>query len=177
MDLMNLLASAGGTNGINKVASQLGIDVSDAGKMIAAVAPALQGGLQKQVASVDGLKGLQNALASGHHDRYIENPELLDQPESREDGNRILGHLLGSKEVSRNVAADAAAKTGIDPSLIKKALPLLAGLTMGAMSRKTKEPAEAGGEGGLAAIASMLGGGSSQSGGLGSLLGMAKKLF
>ncbi|MBT8132469.1 MAG: DUF937 domain-containing protein, partial [Gammaproteobacteria bacterium] len=89
MDLLKLLASAGGGDGMTKIASQLGLDASDAGKMMAALAPALQGGLQKQVTSPGGLQGLQKALANGNHDRYIQNPELLDQPETREDGNRI----------------------------------------------------------------------------------------
>lgn len=53
------------------------------------------------------------------------------------DGNNILGHLLGSKDASRNVAAQAAETTGIDVSLIKKALPMIAGLTMGAVSKSS----------------------------------------
>ena len=55
---------------------------------------------------------------------------------TRSDGNKILGHLLGSKDVSRNVAAHAAESAGIDASTIKKALPMLASLVMGAMSKK-----------------------------------------
>lgn len=171
MDLMKMLAAAGGGDSVAKLASQLGVNASDAGKMIAAVAPALQGGLQKQIATPGGLQGLQKALTNGNHDRYIKNPELMADPASREDGNRILGHLLGSKDVSRSVASDAAAKTGIDPSLIKKALPLLAGLAMGAM-RKGTESAGASSDNGLSAITAMLGGGKS-----GGLMGLARKFF
>ncbi|MBT8097276.1 MAG: DUF937 domain-containing protein [Woeseia sp.] len=174
MDLMKMLAAAGGGDSIAKMASQLGVSATDAGKMIAAVAPALKGGLQKQVATPGGLQGLQNALQNGHHDKYLKNPELMAESATREDGNRILGHLLGSKDVSRAVASDAAAKTGIDPSLIKKALPLLAGLAMGAMSKSTAGAAKSESDGGLAAITSMLGG---DGGGLGNLVGLAKKLF
>jgi hypothetical protein len=53
------------------------------------------------------------------------------------DGNNILGHLLGSKDASRNVAAQAADVTGIDASIIKKALPMIAGLAMGALSKNS----------------------------------------
>ena len=63
--------------------------------------------------------------------------ELLEADATRMDGNKILGHILGSKDVSRNVAAAAANDTGIDADLIKKALPLVAALAMGAMSKKT----------------------------------------
>ena len=51
---------------------------------------------------------------------------------------------FGTKEVSRNVAAQASEVTGIDASLIKKALPLLAGLAMGALSKNStaSDPSE-----------------------------------
>jgi hypothetical protein len=48
---------------------------------------------------------------------------------------RILGHVLGSKDVSRQVAAQAGAQTGLGPEVMKRMLPLVATLVMGAMSR------------------------------------------
>ncbi len=68
----------------------------------------------------------KNALKNGNHQEYLKKPELMSSAESLQDGNNILGHLLGSKDVSRNVAAQAAESTGIDASLIKKALPMIA---------------------------------------------------
>ena len=61
----------------------------------------------------------------------------MSSPESIQDGNNILGHIFGSKDVSRNVAAQAAETTGINADLIKQALPLSAGLAMGAMSKSS----------------------------------------
>ena len=58
--------------------------------------------------------------------------------------------------MSRQVAATAEKDTGIDAGLIKKALPLVATLAMGAMSKKS----EAG-----------------RTSGLGDLLGMARKFL
>ena len=42
-------------------------------------------------------------------------------------GNEILGHIFGSKEVSRDVAGQASQQTGIDTSVLKKLLPIVAG--------------------------------------------------
>ena len=50
----------------------------------------------------------------------------------------ILGHVLGSKEASRQVAAGAAQKTGIDPSVLKQMLPIVAAMVMGGLSRQSK---------------------------------------
>ena len=132
-------------------------------------------GLQKQTESSGGLAALQGALASGNHQRYVDQPELMQSSATRDDGNRILGHIFGSKDVSRNVAAQAAADTGLDAGLIKKALPLVAGLAMGAISKKTSGGAAEQDSGG--ALGGLLGGSGRSSGGVDDLLGLAKKLF
>ena len=53
------------------------------------------------------------------------------------EGNAILGHILGSKDVSRSVASNAASVTGIGEDTLKKMLPVLATLAMAALSRQT----------------------------------------
>lgn len=100
--------------------------------------PALAGGLQRNMSSPDGLAGLVAAVSSGKHDSYLEQPRTLADPATTADGNAILGHILGSKEASREVAAGAARKTGIDASLLKKMLPVVAAMAMAGLSRQSK---------------------------------------
>ena len=179
MDLMDLLKATGGGNSVGELASAVGLGSNDTSKLVAAVAPALMRGLQKNTADDGGLDGLRHALETGGHDRYIDNPSLMKADETRVDGNNILGHIFGSKDVSRNVAAVASKDTGIDPSLIKKALPLLASLAMGAMNKKTAGGREIGPSvksGGLGPLGDLLGLGGSKSG-LDDILGMARKFF
>ncbi len=156
MDLLDLLKSAGGGDSVSQIANAVGLGSDDTSKLVAALAPALMGGLAKNAGSGGGLSKLESALKSGGHDRYINDPASMLSDSTRKDGNKILGHLLGSKDVSRKVATSAAADTGIDASLIKKALPLLATLAMGAMAKKQAAP---------------------ESGGLSDLIGMARKFF
>jgi hypothetical protein len=42
-----------------------------------------------------------------------------------------LGHILGSKDVSRQVAAQASTRTGISELVLKQMLPAVATLAMG----------------------------------------------
>ena len=175
MDLMDLFSAAGADNSVGKIADSVGIDASDAQNMIGALAPSLMRSFQKQAESSGGLDALQSALSSGKHQRYVDEPDLMGSEDTRDDGNKILGHLFGSKDVSRNVAAQAAADTGIDADLIKKALPLVAGLAMGALSKKSNAGASDSSDLLGSLVGDMLGGGSS--GGIDDLLGMAKKLF
>ncbi len=180
MDLLDLLKSAGGDDSVGQLARSVGLGSSDASNLVKALAPALMRGMQKNTADDNGLAGLRRALETGGHDRYIDRPDLMASDDTRSDGNRILGHIFGSKDVSRNVAAAASRDTGIDASLIKKALPLVAALAMGAMSKKTSAGRDLGtsaSAGGLGPLADLFGGGGSDSGGLDAILGMARKFF
>lgn len=137
-NLMELLESAGGAGSLQAMTKQLGLDSSDTSKLVGALAPALMRGLQKQTESPDSLAGLTKALKGGDHQKYLDNPDLVQASDTRQDGNNILGHIFGSKDVSRNVAAQAAESSGISSGLLKKALPIIAGLAMGALSKKEK---------------------------------------
>ena len=174
MDLKDLIAMAGGGNSVGELAGSLGIDSSSASDLIGALSPALAKGLQKQGEASGGLDVLQDILKGGSHQKYIDQPELMKDTATRDDGNKILGHLFGEKEVSRQVAAKASEQTGLDTGLIKKALPMIAGLVMAAMSKKTTEQsASSGGLGDL--LGGLVGGG--DDGGIGDLIGLAKKLL
>ncbi len=179
MNLMDLLQSAGGGNSVGRMADSLGLGSSDTSKLVDVLGPALMRGLQKNTASDDGLAGLRKALESGGHDRYLDDPALMGDDSTRVDGNKILGHIFGSKDVSRNVAAAASQDTGLDAGLIKKALPLLATLAMGAMSKKSSAGRDIGpsvDRGGLGPLGDLIGLGSSKPG-LDDIIGMAKKFF
>ena len=185
MNLMDLLSDAGADGGLGQIAKQIGLSGSQAGDLVKALSPALTRGLQKQNASGDGMAAFARALSKGSHQQYVDQPEVLADEQSRLDGNKILGHLFGSKDVSRNVAAHASQQTGLSASMIKKALPLLASLVMGAVSKKSNagkslSDAPSGGLGGLGGLAGVLfGGGDKDDDGMGidDVINLARKFF
>ena len=59
-----------------------------------------------------------------------------NQPTDPEKVAAYIPSLRGSKDVSRRVAAETAAQTGFGPDVMKRMLPLVATLVMGAMSRQ-----------------------------------------
>jgi hypothetical protein len=175
MDILELIAGAQGGGPVNQLASQFGLKPEQARSAMAALIPAVAAGLQRNMATEPGLSGLLSALESGRHETYLESPDRLSDPTTTTDGNAILGHVLGSKDVSRQVAANASQQTGIDPAVLKKMLPLVAALAMAGLSRQTKTAA--GGAAKAAGLAALLGpllGGSGQGAiadGLGGMLG------
>lgn len=84
----------------------------------------------------------------------------------------MLGQIFGDKEVSRTVAQDASTKTGLDPALLKKMLPIVAMLAAGYMAKQRGPGAAPSTGGGLGGILGGMLGGRSGGGGLGSMLDM-----
>ena len=171
---MNLLDTIMGNPAlVGQVAKQLNLDAGDASNAIKHMLPALTKGITNNMSKEGGLEGLLGALSSGSHQKYIDKPDIIGQADSIADGNAILGHILGSKDVSRNVAGHASQATGVDFGILKKMLPMLATMAMGSLSKQTAqagilEQMMGGGGGGLAgALGGALGGG----GGLGGLVG------
>ena len=135
---MSLLDTILSTGAVDQIAKQLGIPESVTKQAVGALTPALARGLQRNASQPGGLESLLGALGKGNHQQYVDQPEKLGDEASIADGNAILGHVLGSKDVSRNVAGAAAQKTGVDSDVLKKMLPMLAGVAMGALSKETK---------------------------------------
>lgn len=167
MNLFDMLTQASGGAAVQQVSQKTGLSQDQTSMAIKALLPAIAAGLQRNAGQPGGLQSLLGALENGNHDRYLDQPETLAQPEAVMDGNAILGHLLGSKDTSRAVASQASQKTGIDSQLLKMILPMIATMAMGSLSKQTKEPNM------LQALAGVLNGAQPQapSGGLGGLLG------
>lgn len=138
---MNILETVTGARdgaAVDQIAAQFGLRPEQASAAIGALMPALAGGLQRNMSSEAGLSGLIAAISGGRHEEYLDNPNKLRDPATTADGNAILGHVLGSKEASRQVASGAAQKTGIDPGILKQMLPIVAAMVMGGLSKQSK---------------------------------------
>jgi hypothetical protein len=78
---------------------------------------------------------------------------LSSQPTDVSRGNDVLGHIFGSKDVSRAVAQNAASQSGLDSGLLKKMLPMLAMLVAGYMANQRSAGGSAAqGAGGLGGV-------------------------
>lgn len=168
MNLLDMIMSAQGGATAQQAGAQLGLNQQQSQSAIAALLPAISSALKKNTANPQGLAGLLGALQGGQHEQYLENPQMLRQPQTVNDGNAILGHLLGSKDVSRAVAGHAAQQTGIGADVLKKLLPLVATMAMGSLSKQTKAPTMQSALTGLA-MQHLMGG--QKKSGLGAILG------
>ena len=180
MQITDVLAQMGG---LGSMARELGVSESQAAAGAEALIPAILGGFKKQAqAQPSGLEGLGLLLGQLGGGSLLDNvpaPQATDVNR----GNDVLGQIFGSKDVSRTVAQNAASRSGLDPALLRKMLPMVAMLVAGYMAKQggaaAQQPAQAGGGlGGL--LGGLLGGrgsgsarpGGSAPGGLASMLDM-----
>ena len=165
MNLLDVIMQAQGGGAVQQMAQKLGLGEDQAQSAIGAVLPMLAGAKQQNVQG-GGLEGLLGALQGGNHGRYLDDPSALLSPEAVQDGNGILGHLLGGKEVSRQLASHASVQSGVSSDIIKQMLPMVAGLLMGGMSRQANSSGLLG-----QALGAAMGGGAGGGGGIASVLG------
>ncbi len=159
MQVMDILKATGG---IDAIANQLGISPAMAEAGAGALLPSVLGGFRKQEeaapAAAGGLGGLAEILG-GLGGAGLATNVLGPEPTDINRGNDVLGQIFGSKDVSRTVAGHAAGESGVDASVLRKMLPILAMLVAGYLAHQK-------GVGGSEAEGGTLGGG-----GLGSILG------
>jgi len=139
MGILDTLLSGQNAQLITQFARNSGIDEADVQKVIGQLLPAVSQGIKTNASTSEGLGALVNALGKFDYQRYLDHPEQLTEPAATDKGNAILGHVLGSRDVSRNVAEQAAQTTGVDSGIIKQLLPLVATAVMGALSKETKD--------------------------------------
>lgn len=172
VDVMDMLRRSGGLEAVSK---QLGIPPAVAAAGADALLPAILGGFGKHAGAAGGgesglgaLIDMLGTLGGGGLASNVLGPEETDVAK----GNEVLGQIFGTKEVSRSVAADAAGKSGVDPEVLKKMLPILAMLVGGYLSARAGGSGAqgSGGVGGLGSILGSVLGGAKEGGGLGSLL-------
>ena len=122
---------------VKSIAGQLNLDHGATTNLFSEILPQLQSAIRDNATSGEGLSSLSSALDGGSHDRYLDDPDQVVSTAGTEEGNKILGHVLGSKDKSREVAQAAAEKTGVDYGIIKKFLPMAATLAMGQLKKHT----------------------------------------
>ena len=139
MSLAQMLQQSGV---IESMAGELGIDPQTAKVGAGALLPAIVAGMGRSATgagggaggALGGLGGLAGAIMGGGGGGMLD-AVLGQTPTPTQQGNDILGNIFGSKDVSRGVAGEVAALTGIDEGVLKKMLPILAMAAAGYMAK------------------------------------------
>ena len=136
MNLLELLLSGENGSAMQQLGKNFDLSPDQTQSAVKELIPALTRGMQKNTNDAPGLDDLLDALKTGNHGNYLDSPSTLGQTSTTNDGNDILGHIFGNKQVSRDVAGRAAERSGISSTILKKMLPIVATMVMGQLGKK-----------------------------------------
>lgn len=140
MTMLEMIMAAQGGSAMGNLGQQFGLDQKQAEQAVRALLPALSSGIKRNTAKPDGLAAFLEALNRPNHERYVDDPNMLSDAATMQDGNAILGHILGSKDVSRAAVQRASSQTGIGQEILKQMLPIIASIIMGALTKSGRNP-------------------------------------
>jgi hypothetical protein len=136
---------------------------------VTAMLPAISAGLKQSTATVDGLGNLFAVMGQQKdlHALY-DDAETALGPEGLAAGNDVLSVIFGSPDVSEAVVDQAQKFSGVDSNILKKLLPVLAGILVSGLTRSGSASASPGVPTSSPGAPTPSGGGG---GGLGDILG------
>ncbi|PBB82044.1 hypothetical protein CK218_03940 [Mesorhizobium sp. WSM3879] len=143
--LFDIFLQAQNGAGMQALAQQFGLSMQQVQAAVQALLPAFSQGLQRNTADPYGMGAFMTAMASGQHAKYFEDATRAFTPQGIDEGNGILGHLFGSKDLSRAVAAQAAQATGLSQQVLQQMLPAMASMMMGGLFKQTNSQMQAAG--------------------------------
>lgn len=158
---------------VGEIASRFGVDEATAESAVKQTLPGLLGGMAFNASTEEGAGKLEQALTKHETSGAKISLDAVDT----EDGEKIVGHVLGDKKTDVVNALGAQSGDSGIADLIPKLLPLLAPIIMQFLAsgfgqqKSQSSDAQGGGIGDL--LGGLLGGGGNTNagGGLGDLLG------
>jgi hypothetical protein len=150
---------------ITEIGKQFGLTPEQTKAAFDALAPVVAAGLQRNGNAGGGLGEILGQLTKSQS----SGSDVLTK-----HGNDVLGEIFKSKDVSRGVADEVSATTGIGANILKKMLPIIASIVMAQIAKQMTSGGSTSGGGGLGDILGQIlggAGGQQQGGGLGDILG------
>lgn len=138
--ILDLLNSDLGKTIISGVAGSTGQDTNKTSNVLTMALPVLMKAMERNASTPQGAEGLMGALSNKHDGSILDdlgglfsggvNADVL------QDGSKILGHVLGSKQggVEQVIGQKAGMDTGAVGDILKTAAPILMGV-LGKQSR------------------------------------------
>jgi hypothetical protein len=134
--LYEILNNAHDGEGATAFGREFGLTPTQTEAAVKALLPAVSMGLKQSTATVNGLGNLFGVMGQQRdlQDMY-DDPETAFGPEGVAAGKDALSVIFGSPDVSRAVIDQAQNFSGVSSDILKKMLPVLAGVLLSGLMR------------------------------------------
>jgi hypothetical protein len=121
---------------LSQIGRQFGLDDAQTRAAFEALAPVVAAGVRKSAQSPDGLQDILKRVVAGGYGDTLGNPDAVAFERAKPRGDDVLGQIFGTPDVSRGVAQQLSATSGIGAAILKKLLPIVASIVMGQISKR-----------------------------------------
>jgi len=139
--ILDLLNSDLGKTIISGVAGSTGQDQSKTGGLLSMALPVLMKAMERNASTPQGAEGLMGALSGKHDGGILDNLGGLFgggvDDNVKQDGSKILGHILGNKQAG--VEQVLSQKAGMDTSAVGDILKVAAPILMGVLGKQANQ--------------------------------------
>ena len=136
MDLMDVMRQAQGGNAIANLARTYGAQPAQVEAVMERIVPLLAQRIERNTLSRGGLADTVEIIGHRGYQAVLDTPAAFANPDVRMAGNDLLEQILGGKDASRKLAAQAAFGSGISESIIKMMLPYIVQMVLGGLGRQ-----------------------------------------
>src|SRR5262245_7134825 len=121
---------------ITAVGRQFGLNEEQTRAALDALVPVVAAGMRRTAQSPEGLQEIFRQVLTGGYGGTLEDDQAVRFDRAKPAGNEVLGQIFGKKQVSREVAQQLSATSGIGADILKKLLPIVATMVLGALAKK-----------------------------------------
>lgn len=139
--ILDLLNSDLGKTIISGVSGSTGTDQSKTSSVLTMALPVLTKAMERNASTTEGAEGLMGALSGKHDGSILDNLSGLFgggvDDSVKNDGDKILSHVLGSKQ--EGVQQVIGQKAGLDAGSVGNILKVAAPILMGVLGKQANQ--------------------------------------
>lgn len=132
----DLMRQAQGGQAIDNIAKAYGMERREVEALMATLLPVFALGFRKSLQDMASPANLQDMLDPGKFQAAYEDARSAISPAATESGRIALEKMFGSGDAARVIADQASTITGIGADVVSKAMPVMAAMLFGGLSKE-----------------------------------------
>ena len=118
------------------IGRQFGLDEEQTRAALDALVPVVAAGVRRTAQSPEGLQEIFKQVLTGRHGGVLDDAGAVSLDRAKPAGDEVLGQIFGKKQVSREVAQQLSATSGVGAAILKQLLPIVATMVLGTLAKK-----------------------------------------
>lgn len=135
VNLLDIVRQAQQGSGLDGMAKQFGLAPAQARSAVEALLPAFSLALQRTAMNPSAFADILGAIGSGRYAPFFDRAGSWSSRPPLPGGDDLVARLFRTPEATREVAAQAAAMTGLGAQVLQHMIPHLAAMLIGGLSR------------------------------------------